>query len=185
MPQLSVASIRSFQCGSVMSVEQPWSGTPVAKESQHPLRGWMKGTLRIAPGVDLTEPADPEWGQRIENEFATVSGNVLGNRMKSAPMTLAAFKRSLSRRTPPAGFTTALAGLWWAAKDNWDKAHAIVMDESGRDCAWVHAYLHRVEGDPGNARYWYKQAGKPAAIGAIKSEWESIASELIEKLTGR
>jgi hypothetical protein len=32
--------------------------------TRHPLIGWMKGTARIAPGVDLTEPADPEWGER-------------------------------------------------------------------------------------------------------------------------
>jgi hypothetical protein len=32
--------------------------------ARHPLIGWMKGTVRIAPGVDLTEPADPEWGER-------------------------------------------------------------------------------------------------------------------------
>jgi hypothetical protein len=69
-------------------------------------------------------------------------------------MTFAEFKRSLTKTKPPAGLAPALQGLWWAAKDDWDKAHAIVMDEAGKDCAWVHAYLHRQEGDLGNARYW-------------------------------
>jgi len=34
------------------------------RSTRHPLIGWMKGTVRIAPGVDLTQPADPEWGER-------------------------------------------------------------------------------------------------------------------------
>ena len=65
-------------------------------------------------------------------------------------MNLSEFKRSLAKAKPPSGLAPALAALWWAGKDEWKKAHAIVMDESGKDCAWVHAYLHRVEGDLGN-----------------------------------
>jgi hypothetical protein len=53
------------------------------------------------------------------------------------------------------------------------------MDEGGKDCAWVHAYLHRVEGDLENARYWYRQAGKPAASGALQAEYESIVQALL------
>ena len=94
-------------------------------------------------------------------------------------MTLAEFKRSLSKPQPPNGLAPALAGLWWAGKDDWDKAHKIVMDEGGKDCAWVHAYLHRVEGDLENARYWYRQAGKAAAAGALESEWTAIAQALL------
>jgi hypothetical protein len=98
-------------------------------------------------------------------------------------MTLAEFKRSLSSTRPPADLTAALLGLWWAGKDDWDKAHKIVMDEGGKDCAQVHAYLHRVEGDLDNARYWYRQAGKPAASGALEEEWAAIASELLAAAT--
>jgi hypothetical protein len=94
-------------------------------------------------------------------------------------MTLAEFKRSLSKSRPPESLAVALAGLWWAGKDDWDKAHKVVMDEGGKDCAWVHAYLHRVEGDLENARYWYRQAGKPAASGALKAEYESIVQALL------
>jgi hypothetical protein len=93
-------------------------------------------------------------------------------------MTLAEFKQSQSKARPPAGLSAALTALWWAGKDDWDKAHKIVMDE-GKDCAWVHAYLHRVEGDLDNARYWYRQASKPAALGALKTEYESIAQALL------
>lgn len=94
-------------------------------------------------------------------------------------MTLAGFERSLARPKPPAGLASALLALWWAAKDDWDTAHKIVMDEAGADCAWVHAYLHRAEGDLGNARYWYAQAGRPAAAGALQAEWQAIAGALI------
>jgi hypothetical protein len=94
-------------------------------------------------------------------------------------MTFAEFKRSLTKTKPPAGLAPALQGLWWAAKDDWDKAHAIVMDEGGKDCAWVHAYLHRVEGDLGNARYWYKQAGQSPASGPLAAEWASMVRDLL------
>ena len=96
-------------------------------------------------------------------------------------MTLAEFKRSISKSSPPADLSAALAGLWWAGKDDWDKAHKTVMDEGGKDCAWVHAYLHRVEGDLENAGYWYRQADKPAASDALEAEWTAIASELLAK----
>jgi hypothetical protein len=95
-------------------------------------------------------------------------------------MTLGEFKRTLSTSKPPAGLAPALAALWWAGKDNWDKAHAIVMDEGGKDCAWVHAYLHRVEGDLDNARYWYRQAQRPLPSGPVAAEWDAIAETLLE-----
>ena len=94
-------------------------------------------------------------------------------------MTLAEFKRSQSRPEPPAGLSPALAALWWAGKDKWDKAHGIVMNDEGKACAWVHAYLHRVEGDLDNARYWYRQAGQSAASGALDAEWEEIVRALL------
>lgn len=96
-------------------------------------------------------------------------------------MTLAEFKYSLAKSKAPAGLAPALAGLWWAAKDNWDKAHGVVMDEGGKDCAWVHAYLHRLEGDIENARYWYREAGRPAPNGPPRAEWAAIAAELLAK----
>jgi hypothetical protein len=94
-------------------------------------------------------------------------------------MTLAEFKRALSRPKPPTDLAPALTALWWAGKDNWDKAHAIVMDDDGKDCAWVHAHLHRVEGDLGNAGYWYRQAQRPAAKGPLAAEWDAIVTSLL------
>ncbi|HEX3503596.1 MAG TPA: hypothetical protein VHU22_09410 [Xanthobacteraceae bacterium] len=95
-------------------------------------------------------------------------------------MSLADFKKSLADNSLPRGLSPALTALWWAGKDDWDQAHRIVMDDEGADCAWVHAYLHRVEGDLGNAGYWYRQAGRKAATGDLTAEWAAIAEALLD-----
>jgi hypothetical protein len=95
-------------------------------------------------------------------------------------MTPSEFKRSLSTKKPPGGLSPALTALWWAGNDSWDKAHAIVMNDDGADCAWVHAYLHRVEGDRDNARYWYRQARREPATGELTSEWTAIVAALLQ-----
>jgi len=90
-----------------------------------------------------------------------------------------AFTASLAKRRPPGEWPPALQALWWAAKDDWNAAHAIVMDHDEADCAWVHAHLHRVEGDEANARYWYRRAGKRPATGALDEEREAIVAALV------
>ena len=95
-------------------------------------------------------------------------------------MTATAFKASLSGTSPPPGAAPPLAALWWAGKGDWDKAHEIVQAESDADAAWVHAYLHRVEGDLGNAGYWYRRARKPVATAAVEAEWEQMVSALLK-----
>ena len=92
-------------------------------------------------------------------------------------------RASLSSGAPPAGVAGPLEGLWWAAKGDWDRAHKIVQDDDSREAAWVHAYLHRVEGDLGNAGYWYRQASKPAAKDSLEAEWERIAATLLGSTT--
>jgi len=94
-------------------------------------------------------------------------------------MTFVEFERSLEDATPPDGLAPALAALWWARKDGWDQAHTIVMNEDSGAAAWVHAYLHRVEGDDGNAAYWYRQAKRPVASGALAAEWQAITMALL------
>ena len=89
------------------------------------------------------------------------------------------FYASLSDGAPTPGLEPSLAALWWAAKGDWSRAHNLVQDEDTADAAWVHAYLHRVEGDLGNAGYWYRRAGRAAAKGSLEAEWEAIAGELI------
>jgi hypothetical protein len=99
-------------------------------------------------------------------------------------MTLAELKRSVAKAAPPADLGPPLAALWWAAKGDWDKAHRIVMKEDDGDAAWVHAYLHRVEGDLDNAGYWYRRARRAAASGSLEAEWDAIATALIGKQAG-
>jgi hypothetical protein len=94
-------------------------------------------------------------------------------------VSMADLKASLSDAAPSATLSPPLAALWWAAKGNWDTAHKIVMNEETSEAAWVHAYLHRVEGDLGNAGYWYRRAAKPVASGPLETEWEQIATALV------
>jgi hypothetical protein len=78
--------------------------------------------------------------------------------------TVESFQASLASDAPPSGLTRPLRALWHAARGEWDRAHGLVQeDEADPACAWVHAHLHRVEGDLGNARYWYRRAGRPEA----------------------
>jgi hypothetical protein len=100
-------------------------------------------------------------------------------------MNLAAFKLSVPKAKPAAGLAPPLEALWWAAKGDWDKAHGIVMKQESADAAWVHAYLHRVEGDLDNAGYWYRRAKRAAASEPLETEWEAIAAALIDKEAGR
>ena len=93
---------------------------------------------------------------------------------------MAAYIASLDGAAPPPDLSAPLAALWWAAKSDWDQAHKIVQDDNSRDAAWVHAYLHRVEGDLGNAGYWYRQAGQVAAKDSLDAEWQRIAAKLLE-----
>jgi len=94
-------------------------------------------------------------------------------------VTPAAFRQSLSKRRPPAACPPALQALWWAEKFDWNAAHAIVMAHDDADCAWVHAHLHRVEGELDNARYWYRQSGKRPATESPQAEREAIIKALL------
>jgi hypothetical protein len=86
------------------------------------------------------------------------------------------FRRSIAAGRMPAGLSGPLQALWWVAKGDWDRAHALVQADEGRAAARVHAYLHRVEGDIGNAHYWYGQAGEDAEKGPPQEEWERLVS---------
>jgi hypothetical protein len=95
-------------------------------------------------------------------------------------MTTAAFKESLAGEQPPADVNSALAALWYAGKGDWDKAHTIAQDIPTRDGSWVHAWLHRKEGDEGNAHYWYSRAGrKIPPVLSLDDEWAEIVTALL------
>jgi hypothetical protein len=95
-------------------------------------------------------------------------------------MKFAEFERSLEAAQPPASLHLALQALWWDGKGDWNKAHECAQaDEGDPSCDWVHAYLHRKEGDASNARYWYGQASKPVAKVSLPEEWRAIVQALI------
>ncbi len=96
-------------------------------------------------------------------------------------MSFAEFQTSVTRGKFPAGLSPALQALWHDAADDWSKAHACVQDDDSREGAWVHAYLHRKEGDQGNARYWYSRANRPPVDAAVPlaEEWAELARVLI------
>lgn len=94
-------------------------------------------------------------------------------------MTSQDFRHSLREDEPPAGLPPLLCALWWDAKGNWSRAHEVAQEIESRDAAWVHAYLHRKEGDVSNAAYWYGQAAKPPSKAEIESEWFEITNHLL------
>ena len=96
-------------------------------------------------------------------------------------MTIETFRESLKASHPPQGLTLALTGLWWDAKGEWTHAHESAQQDEGRDGSWVHAYLHRKEGDQSNAAYWYGRAGKPVCRESLESEWQKIVASLLDK----
>jgi len=95
-------------------------------------------------------------------------------------MTRETFESSISEQDPPAGLTPLLEALWYDAKGDWEHAHDIAQDvHSGANGSWIHAYLHRKEGDSGNAAYWYRRAGRPVPTVSLQEEWRQIAEALL------
>lgn len=97
-------------------------------------------------------------------------------------MTFDEFKASLTAPSPPDS-GELLRALWYEANDDWERAHTIVQEINSSDAAWIHAYLHRKEGDIGNARYWYARAQRPPATHDLAAEWEEIVTELLAERT--
>jgi len=94
-------------------------------------------------------------------------------------MDIAAFRASVEASAPSDHLSHALQALWYDAKGDWQTAHEHAQAQDDTAGAWVHAYLHRKEGDPANAGYWYRRAGHPAATESLEAEWESIATALL------
>ena len=95
-------------------------------------------------------------------------------------MTLAEFQRSTSDDAPPADLPRPLLALWLDAHGDWSAAHEVAQEIKDSTGAWIHAYLHRKEGDLGNAGYWYHRAGKPECRAGLLEEWTEIVSALLE-----
>lgn len=87
---------------------------------------------------------------------------------------ISSFKDSLKKSAPNPAYSPMLTCLWYDAKGDWDKAHAQVDNLKDKSSAWVHAYLHRKEGDLWNADYWYAKANKTRPNISLEEEWESL-----------
>ena len=94
-------------------------------------------------------------------------------------MELAAFKTSLDQDAAPDELSPVLQALWHEAKGNWKEAHRLAQSQRDQAGYWVHAYLHRVEGNNPNAGYWYQRSGKSPSSAPLRSEWEEIVSALL------
>jgi hypothetical protein len=93
-------------------------------------------------------------------------------------LTIDEFRRTFAEESPPVT-TPVLAALWWAGRGDWDRAHRGVQDIETVEAAWVHAHLHRQEGDLDNARYWYQRAGRTMSEDSLDAEWRQIAATLL------
>jgi hypothetical protein len=94
-------------------------------------------------------------------------------------MTFDDFKASLKKDNAPQGLSPLLMSLWYDGKNDWNGSHNIAQDIHSNEGSWIHAYLHRKEGDPGNAAYWYRKAGKPVPSISLEKEWETIVRALL------
>ncbi|MEO8110397.1 MAG: hypothetical protein ABI594_10205 [Ginsengibacter sp.] len=94
-------------------------------------------------------------------------------------MNLSSFKETISGSEPPQNSSVYLSSLWYDAKGDWGKAHMLIQDVEDKNAAWIHAYLHRKEGDNSNADYWYRRAGKKRPPVSLTEEWDEIVTALI------
>ncbi len=94
-------------------------------------------------------------------------------------MTFDDFHKSLANPEPPPGLTLALIALWHDTKSDWARAHESAQQDEGPAGSWVHAYLHRKEGDQSNAAYWYNRAKQPICRDSLETEWQSIVKALL------
>ena len=94
-------------------------------------------------------------------------------------MTIDEFKATLASERAPEELSPALRAMWEDARGRWDAAHQIAQDLDDKTGAWIHAYLHRKEGDLSNAGYWYRRAGKPVAHDSLDEEWTRVVTALL------
>ena len=95
-------------------------------------------------------------------------------------MKMSEFLSSIEEREEPASeWTNELKALWWCKKGNWVKAHDLAQNAGSSDGDWIHAYLHRLEGDLGNAAYWYSRAGRKQSTESIEREWSEITEVIL------
>jgi hypothetical protein len=98
----------------------------------------------------------------------------------SLPVTYKDFQGTLMEEQPPALWPETLQALWWDARGNWTNSHNIAQDIPSKTGSWIHAYLHRKEGDEWNARYWYDRANRPFSKLSLEEELKQIVTWTLE-----
>lgn len=99
----------------------------------------------------------------------------------NSAMTISEFKEQLDLKDTPGNLSVYLKALWFDAKGDWRRAHDLVDQLPGEDAAYVHAYLHRKEGDQSNADYWYRRSGRSRSQVSLENEWEELVSYFLTK----
>ncbi len=94
-------------------------------------------------------------------------------------MNLSNLKESLAADSPPSSASVYIKALWYDAKGDWNKSHELIQDVPDKNASWIHAYLHRKEGDIWNADYWYSKAGKKRPSVSLDEEWEQIVTAFL------
>lgn len=102
-----------------------------------------------------------------------------GSAMLAATVTVEELKESTSREHAPVNLSPELSCLWYDFKGDWEQAHRIAQEIRTPIGSQIHAYLHRKEGDSGNARYWYSRAGEPECTASLEEEWDELAGRLL------
>jgi hypothetical protein len=96
-------------------------------------------------------------------------------------MTFTEFKSSLIGSSAPKGLSVELESLWYDGKGDWNKSHEVIQDVNSKNAAWIHAYLHRKEGDLGNAQYWYSRAAKAMPGASLEDEWKALVEYFLSQ----
>ena len=94
-------------------------------------------------------------------------------------MTYDEFILTIENNELPSNLPLYMQALWWDAKNNWQKAHSLIDSLDDNNSCWVHAYLHRKEGDIGNADYWYRRARKQRPSVSLQDEWKTLTIDLL------
>ena len=90
------------------------------------------------------------------------------------------FTESLNIEVPPASWPSSLRALWYDAKGNWEASHDIAQEMHTDMGSWIHAYLHRKEGDKFNAGYWYRRANRPFPQKRLSEELEDLVTFVLK-----
>jgi hypothetical protein len=94
-------------------------------------------------------------------------------------MNLSEFKETFAGSEPPKTMSVYLQSLWYDGKGDWGKSHNIIQDVEDKNASWIHAYLHRKEGDTSNADYWYNKAGRKRPSISLDEEWEQMVNAFL------